>query len=98
MPRIRSDHAALALLLGAIMLFVPLAAVSADVAPEPASIQQSDDPPADADRWWGAIGGVMCGIEARLVMKVPAIGFNPYVMAAGIGGCLLAAIDIMTTE
>ena len=84
MTRIRSGHA-LALLLGATMLLVPLAAVSADVAPEVVSIQQGDEPPADADRWWGVLGGVLCG-------------FNPYVMAAGIGGCLLAAIDIITTE
>ena len=98
MPRIRSGHTTLALLVGATVLLVPLAAVSADVASEVISIQQGDEPPADADRWWGALGGVMCGIEARLVLKVPAIGFNPYVMAAGIGGCLLAAIDIITTE
>jgi hypothetical protein len=29
---------------------------------------------------------------------VPEIGFNPYVMAAGIGGCILAAMDVMTTN
>jgi hypothetical protein len=28
----------------------------------------------------------------------PAIGFNPYAIAAGVGGCLLAAVDLVTTQ
>lgn len=51
----------------------------------------------ELDRWWGAVGAAMCGLEFRLVNTAPAIGMNPYVMAAGIGGCLLAVLDIATT-
>ena len=54
--------------------------------------------PADeTERWWGALGGVLCATEIRLAIRVPAIGMNPYVMAAGIAGCALAAIDILST-
>lgn len=52
---------------------------------------------AGIQRWWGAVGAVLCGAELRLIRVAPAIGMNPYVLAAGIGGCLLAAMDIMTT-
>ena len=48
-------------------------------------------------RWWGAVGAVLCGAEIRLIRLAPAIGMNPYVLAAGIGGCLLAALDIVTS-
>lgn len=54
--------------------------------------------PDDAQRWWGAAGAVLCATEVRLMRVVPAIGFNPYVIAAGLGGCILAAMDVMTTE
>lgn len=95
MPRIPNSHA---MLLAAAILALALApaAVGAEV-PTDAVVVQAD-PPAETDRWWGVLGAALCGIEARLALKVPAIGFNPYVMAAGIGGCLLAAIDVLTTE
>jgi hypothetical protein len=51
----------------------------------------------EIERWWGAAGAAMCGMEFRLVRVAPAIGMNPYVMAAGIGGCVLAIMDIATT-
>ncbi|TMQ71512.1 MAG: hypothetical protein E6K80_05400 [Candidatus Eisenbacteria bacterium] len=51
----------------------------------------------DLDRWWGAGGAVLCGLEIRLLRVAPEIGFNPYVLAAGIGGCLLAVLDCATT-
>jgi hypothetical protein len=60
-------------------------------------IEEGDDPPGEAERWWGAAGAVLCGIEARLIIRAPAIGMNPYVLAAGIGGCLLALLDVKTT-
>lgn len=54
-----------------------------------------DTAPEDLDRWWGAVGAVMCGAELRLIRVAPEIGMNPYVLAAGIGGCLLAALDCL---
>ena len=58
----------------------------------------STDPPGEPDRWWGAVGAILCGYEARLVINVPAVGMNPYVLAAGIAGCSLAALDVFTTK
>jgi len=52
----------------------------------------------DIQRWWGVAGAILCGVEIRLVIRVPAIGMNPYAIAAGIAGCALAALDIFTTE
>jgi hypothetical protein len=63
--------------------------------PETGSAQAGDG---EAERWWGAAGAVLCGAEVRLVRVAPTIGMNPYVMAAGIGGCVLAMLDVMTTE
>lgn len=53
---------------------------------------------AEINRWWGAAGAMLCGAEARLILRAPAIGMNPYALAAGIAGCSLAALDIFTTE
>lgn len=49
------------------------------------------------ERWWGVMGAALCGLEVRLVRVAPGIGMNPYVMAAGIGGCILAMMDAWTT-
>jgi len=49
------------------------------------------------ERWWGAAGAVLCGGGIALIRYSPAIGMNPYVLAAGISGCLLAALDVWTT-
>jgi hypothetical protein len=78
---------ALALLL--VLAMMPLTRVGA---------AHADDGSGDQiDRWWGAAGAVLCGAEIRLATTAPVIGMNPYVMAAGIGGCLLAVLDIATT-
>ena len=53
--------------------------------------------PDEVQRWWGAAGAILCATEVRLMRVVPAIGFNPYVIAAGVGGCILAAMDVLTT-
>lgn len=53
---------------------------------------------AGIQRWWGVAGAVICGAEIRLIRLAPAIGLNPYVLAAGIAGCALAALDIITTQ
>jgi len=51
----------------------------------------------EIERWWGAAGAVMCGAEGYLLRSVPTVGLNPYVMTAGIAGCLIALLDIATT-
>jgi hypothetical protein len=56
------------------------------------------DPSIDIDRWWGVVGAALCGAEMRLVRVAPAIGMNPYAIAGGLAGCLLAGLDIMTTQ
>jgi hypothetical protein len=56
------------------------------------------EPGDEADRWWGVLGAVLCGGEIRLILRAPAIGMNPYALAAGIAGCSLAALDVMTTQ
>jgi hypothetical protein len=52
----------------------------------------------ETNRWWGVAGAILCGTEIRLVIRVPAIGMNPYAIAAGIAGCSLAALDVFTTH
>jgi hypothetical protein len=47
-------------------------------------------------KWWGALGAAICGVGAGLIRHQPAIGMNPYVLGATIGGCLLALIDSAT--
>ena len=57
----------------------------------------SGSPSDEIERWWGVAGAVLCGIEGRLILRAPAIGMNPYALAAGIGGCILAFIDLKST-
>ncbi len=56
------------------------------------------DPVDEIERWWGVGGAILCAAEIRLIRYAPAIGMNPYFIAAGLGGCILAAMDILTTE
>jgi hypothetical protein len=51
----------------------------------------------EIERWWGAVGAAICGAEIRLITRAPAIGMNPYALAAGIAGCGIALLDIVTT-
>ncbi len=88
-----------------VTMFIPIAstvraqvATDGGVAPVAVGDSQAVDPPAEVERWWGTAGAILCGTEIRLVRVVPAIGFNPYVIAAGLGGCILAAMDVLTTE
>jgi hypothetical protein len=85
-------------------MFAPIASAvraqvvtGAEVAPIAVGDSQTVDPPAEIERWWGAVGAVLCATEIRLVRVVPAVGLNPYVIAAGLGGCILAAMDVFTT-
>ena len=56
------------------------------------------EPTVGEERWWGAAGAILCAAEVRLIRVVPAIGLNPYVLAAGLGGCLLAAMDMISSQ
>jgi hypothetical protein len=67
----------------------PIARAQTEVGAEP--------PPTDGtDRWWGVAGAALCGGELWLIRTNPVVGMNPYALAAGIGGCLLAALDVTT--
>lgn len=52
----------------------------------------------EIERWWGVAGAALCGLEIRLIIRAPAIGMNPYALAAGIAGCSLAMLDLVTTQ
>ena len=56
------------------------------------------EPGDDIQRWWRVAGAVLCGFEIRLIIRAPAIGLNPYALAAGVAGCSLAALDVLTTK
>ncbi len=96
-------HLALALALATVVTPFPRSA-HADVAPpesratEAAWEGSGSSGDAEIERWWGVAGAVICGAELRLIRVAPAIGMNPYVLAAGIAGCTLAALDIFTTQ
>jgi hypothetical protein len=57
---------------------------------------ESMDDPGDPDRAIGVIGAAICGGEGWLIRVNPLLGMNPYVLAAGIGGCLLLGLDMIT--
>jgi len=94
----------MALMLVATTVIVPLTgAADASAVSGPVRIAQpldggEPDPGGDADRWWGVAGAVLCGLEIRLIIRVPEVGLNPYAIAAGIAGCTLAALDVFTTH
>lgn len=64
----------------------------------PPVVEGSGVPGDSTQRWWGAAGAMLCGLEIRLAIRAPAIGMNPYAIAAGIAGCSLAALDVFTTH
>ena len=80
----------------------PAANAQVDLDGGAATIQATEplgaDPPAEADRWWGVLGGALCAFETRYAWKVPAIGMNPYMIAAGLGGCILALMDVCSVK
>lgn len=53
--------------------------------------------PSYADAWWGAAGAMICGAGIGLARFYPVVGMNPYVLAGTIAGCVIAAIDVMTS-
>jgi hypothetical protein len=48
----------------------------------------------DPEKWWGALGAAMCGAGFGLIRYYPPVGMHPAILAATIGGCLLALLDI----
>ena len=99
-----ASRRALAVLLALTTVVVPLRVTSAhagaigvDEAPV-VMTEGAAGPDAETNRWWGAAGAVICAAEIRIIRVAPAIGMNPYLIGAGLGGCLLAAIDILSTE
>lgn len=58
--------------------------------------EETTDDPGAGDRAIGVIGAAICGGEMWLIQTNPLIGMNPYVLAAGIGGCLLMGLDMIT--
>ena len=88
---------ALGLLLG--LSIAQLTTLPASARASEAVVEEADPGPGgEAERWWGVLGAALCGAEVRLIIRAPAIGMNPYALAAGIAGCTLALIDVMTTE
>jgi hypothetical protein len=56
-------------------------------------IAAAGDHTAEPEKWWGVAGAALCGGGVRLIRIAPEIGMNPYVLAATIGGCILAVMD-----
>jgi hypothetical protein len=94
---VRGALAVLMLLTATVGSFAPAAHAQELSRATPVWTEDGEEPPAELERWWGAAGALLCGLEVRLIMRAPAIGMNPYMLAAGIGGCILALIDIQST-
>jgi hypothetical protein len=90
---------ALALLAGIVPLAPRADARTVTTVADEARWEEAPGEPGDqTERWWGVAGAALCGAEIRLILRAPAIGMNPYLLAAGIAGCTLAAIDVMSTK
>jgi hypothetical protein len=50
---------------------------------------------AEPERWWGVVGAIVCGLGMN-VLRHYAPG-DPGVIAATVGGCILAIMDVATT-
>ena len=93
----------LVLAVGLATLVAPLSPVArAQVAEDGGGTEEvwygeTDVPGEEIERWWGVVGAAICGAEIRIIRVAPAIGMNPYMIAAGLGGCLLAVLDVVTS-
>jgi hypothetical protein len=67
-----------------------------DEAPVNGIATASLDDPGEPERAIGVFGAALCGAEGWLLKTNPVLGMNPYVLAAGIGGCLLMLMDMTT--
>jgi len=61
---------------------IPEAAPTAGAAPSPESAA-------------GVVGAIVCGGGGWLIRTNPALGMNPYVLAATLAGCLLMLLDCL---
>lgn len=98
-----TGRAALAVLMLLAAVVAPLARTAEADPPQRATEVVAEEgagqPPADEiERWWGVAGAVICAVEIRLIIRAPAIGMNPYALAAGIAGCSLAMLDLVTSQ
>jgi len=78
----------------AFLLAVFPASIRADETTTEASGYEVGSGEGETEAWWGVAGAVVCGAGAGLIRFNPALGLNPYVLAATIAGCLLAVIDV----
>jgi len=53
------------------------------------------DRTAEPDRWWGVAGAIVCGLGANFIRHFGPV--DPGVVAATVGGCVLAIMDVATT-
>jgi hypothetical protein len=67
------------------------------LAQEPVPLPSEEMGTIDEERAIGVFGAALCGAEGWLIRTNPLIGMHPYFLAAGIGGCLLALMDVATT-
>lgn len=97
-----AGRVALVVMMILVTVIVPLTPVAGAEEPLRATeavVEEGIPPPGDEiERWWGVAGAALCGLEIRLIIRAPAIGMNPYALAAGIAGCSLAMLDLVTTR
>lgn len=60
------------------------------------TVVQNADTGTGTDSAAGVVGAIVCGGGSWLIRTNPALGMNPYVLAATIAGCLLMLLDCMT--
>lgn len=91
----RIDRRVVLAALFAIASLLPLAPSPTSTA-HAATVADSEAPrAASPERWWGAVGAMVCGAGIKLVTMV---GPQPSVLAVAISGCALAALDVITTQ
>lgn len=67
---------------------------AAEVFQEPIPLPSEEIGTLEEERAIGVFGAMLCGAEGWLIRTNPVIGMHPYFLAAGIGGCLLALMDV----
>jgi len=88
------------------VLVMGLVAVAVPSGRAQAALENPESPPIpygaelgtseEIQRWWGALGAAICGTEMWLIRTNPTLGMNPFALAAGISGCVLALMDAAT--
>ncbi len=93
--RVSSFHRFVAVALAAVMLTVAVPVLAGGMGtpqeiPDAAPIVGADPSP---DSSAGVVGAIVCGGGSWLIRSNPALGMNPYVLAATLAGCLLMLLD-----